>query len=251
MNVLAITQARTGSTRLPGKIMKIVNGLTLLEIHLLRLLKSKMIEQLVVATTTESQDDTIIELAKTMNVSVFRGSTDNVLERFYYAALSYKPEWVVRITSDCPLIDPDLVDEVISKAIETNNDYYSNTLSPSYPNGMDVEVFKFSALEQAFLEATLNSDKEHVTPYIYRNSTFNNQNLFKADNLSNPENLENVRLTVDEAADFEVIKNIIEQLGIEKDWKSYSDYYQANKKINSLNVHINRNEGFYKSLEND
>lgn len=246
MNVLAITQARTGSTRLPGKVLKKVGGQTLLEIHFERILKSQRIDKLLVATTTAPEDDMIPELASAHGLLFSRGSVQNVLDRFYQAALPYRPHWVVRLTSDCPLIDAQLIDMVIAKAIELQVDYCSNTLDPTFPDGMDIEVFTFAALEKAWREATSNSDKEHVTPYIHRNSSFNGKDLFQSFNVSYNVNYGDVRLTVDEASDFDVISLLIEKLGTDKDWKTYADYYKSNDLVNGINKHINRNEGYQK-----
>jgi spore coat polysaccharide biosynthesis protein SpsF (cytidylyltransferase family) len=251
MNVLAITQARMGSSRLPGKVLKTVKGKTLLTIHLERLLKSKRINQLLVATTTNEEDKAIADLAISMHLSYYKGSVDNVLERFYQAAKPFNPLWVVRVTSDCPLIDAELVDKVIEKAMTEDLDYCSNTLESLFPDGEDVEVFKFSALEKAWKEATLNSDKEHVTPYIYRNSTFLNQNKFVSANYGNEENYGSVRLTVDSPPDLEVLKILIEDLGMDKTWQTYADCYLSNAEIKKINEHIARNEGYIKSLKND
>src|SRR5690242_17368237 len=140
MKVLAITQARTGSTRLPGKVLKEIAGKTLLEIHLERILHSKLIDKLVVATTLEKEDDEIVKVAERANVSHYRGSLENVLDRFYQAAKIYQPEWVVRLTSDCPLIDANLIDQVIVFAMNNDVDYCSNTLVPTFPDGIDIEV---------------------------------------------------------------------------------------------------------------
>lgn len=251
MKVLAITQARTGSTRLPNKILKTVNNKTLLATHIERILKAKNISKLLVATTIQSEDDIIETIAKPYNLETSRGSVNDVLDRFYQAAKPHNPEWIVRLTSDCPLIDPELIDSVIEKAIELNVDYMSNGLSPNFPNGMDVEVFKFSALEYAWKNATLKSDREHVTPYIYRNSSYQQGTLFKSENFGNDENFEHVRLTVDDPEDFKVLSIVIEELGIEKDWKSYADFYLSNPEVKQINEHINRNEGYIKSLNND
>jgi spore coat polysaccharide biosynthesis protein SpsF len=146
MEVLAITQARSGSTRLPNKVLKTIGNQTLLDIHLQRILTSKKIDQLLVATTVDELDLRIVEIAKAKDLPFYQGSIANVLDRFYQAAVTFKPKWVVRLTSDCPLIDAELIDSVINYAIEKDVDYCSNTLRPSFPDGMDIEVFKFSAL---------------------------------------------------------------------------------------------------------
>lgn len=251
MEVLAITQGRSGSTRLPNKILKTINGESLLDIHIKRILKSSKVDQLLIATTTSPDDAIIADIANKNKVPYYRGSEDNVLDRFYQAALPYQPKWVVRLTTDCPLIDPKIIDKAINLAIEKGVDYCSNVFNPTYPDGIDVEVFRFDALEKAWKEAKLSSEKEHVTPYIRNNSSHFNKDLFSAYNFENKENYGHARLTVDEPADFEVIKLIIEALGTDKDWKTYADYYINNDKVKSINDHINRNEGLLKSLKND
>lgn len=244
MKVLAITQARTGSTRLPNKVLKTIGGKNLLSIHLERILRSKKIDQVLVATTVEKPDEQIAEVATEHNIPFFKGSVKDVLDRFYQAAKSYEPTWVVRLTSDCPLIDPVLIDHIIEKAQTNKFDYFSNTLQPGFPDGQDVEVFTFTALEKAWKEATLPSDREHVTPYIHRNSSFNGKHLFHSDNYPNETDYGQVRLTVDEEQDFEVIKLLIEKLGTDKDWKTYADLYLSESAIKNINKDIKRNEGY-------
>jgi spore coat polysaccharide biosynthesis protein SpsF len=251
VDILAITQARRGSSRLPDKVLKLVGEKTLLEIHVERILKAKKINQLVIATTITEEDKAIVEVAKKLNLPFYCGSVQNVLDRFYQTALIFKPKWVVRLTSDCPLIDPDLIDDVVNTAIIQDVDYCSNTLHPTFPDGMDVEVFKFSALERAWKETNLKSDTEHVTPYIYKNSTFYNKDIFSAFNYVYSSNYSHVRLTVDESFDFDVIVKLIEKLGTNKDWKSYADYYLLHKNIHFINEHIERNEGYKNSLNNN
>ena len=251
MKILAITQARIGSSRLPGKILKEINGHTLLEIHLTRILRSQLITMLKVATTSEPDANKIVEIAHKLNVGVYRGSLNNVLERFFRTAEPENPDWVVRLTSDCPLIDPDLIDKVILFAIENDLDYASNSLHPTFPNGVDVEVFRYSALSRAFKEARLNSELEHVTPYIWKNSSFNGGLLFKSDCLMYSDDFSQYRITVDTLEDFEVIKQLIEKLGINKPWIEYIHLLKENVDIKKLNEKFSRNEGYEKSVKND
>ena len=251
MEVLAITQARSGSTRLPNKILMEINGVSLLDIHINRILKSTKIDQLLVATTIAIDDSRIVDVAEKHQLPSYQGSINNVLDRFYQAAKKYQPKWVVRLTSDCPLIDPELIDRLITYGIEKDVDYCSNTLNPTFPDGMDIEVFKYSALEKAWNEAQLESEQEHVTPYIHKNSTFNGIDLFSSENFECDKNFEHVRLTVDEPSDYEVVKMVVEALGVDKTWKEYTEYYLSNKKINSFNSDIKRNEGYQKSLNED
>jgi spore coat polysaccharide biosynthesis protein SpsF len=251
MNVLALTQARIGSSRLPGKILKTIEGESLLEIHLKRVLKSNRIDKLMVATTLEPGIEKVEAICSRLNVGVYKGSLTNVLERFYEAASTVKPKWVVRLTSDCPLIDHTLIDAVIDFAVSSDLDYASNTLNPTFPDGVDVEVFKFSALEKAMSEAKLESEKEHVTPFIWKNSTFNGVNTFKSDCFLFEADYSNIRLTVDTNEDFEVIKSLIELKGSNMPWISYVKALQDHPDLMKLNESHMRNEGYAKSLNND
>jgi len=250
MKVLAITQARTGSTRLPNKILKTINNKTLLEIHLNRIQKSKNISKIIIATTTDPSDNAIVNIADKIGVDYYKGSVDDVLDRFYLAAKPYKPEWIVRLTSDCPLIDPLLIDKVVAMAINENLDYCSNTLIERFPDGQDIEVFKYSALEKAWKEAKLKSEREHVTPYLKKNSTFNGGNKFNSNNYPCKSDYNRVRLTVDELNDFKVIEYLIKKLGWNAKWEEYTKEY-LDSDISKLNQNIIRNEGYKKSIIKD
>lgn len=251
MKIIAITQARIGSTRLPEKILKTINGETLLEIHLKRILQSKLITKLKVATTIEPDAEKIVAVANKVGVEVHKGSINNVLDRFYQTAKAENPDWVVRLTSDCPLIDPIVIDRVIQFAINNDLDYASNTLDPTYPDGIDTEVFKFSALEKAVNEASLTSELEHVTPYIWKNSTFKGGSIFKSDNVRNNKDYSSIRLTVDTLEDFLVIEKLVKLLGYNKPWMDYVAALEKHPEIKDLNNHFTRNEGYEKSLTKD
>lgn len=251
MKIIAITQARYGSSRLPGKVLKTINGKSLLQLHLERAAKSKKIDGLIVATTVEKEADAIEALGNTMGLKTYRGSINDVLDRFYQAVKSEQPDYVVRITSDCPLIDATVIDQVIERCINEGCDYCSNTLNPTYPDGADVEVMKFSALEKAWKEATLTSEREHVTPYIWKNSTAKGGKLFKGLSFENEKDFSNYRLTVDEASDFELITKLVEAIGDDKSWQEYIAYLDTHKELFEINAYIKRNEGLMKSLAQD
>lgn len=251
MNVIVITQARSGSTRLPSKVLKKIQNKTLLQIHIDRIKQAKLIDDIYIATTIDKSDNIIEELANELQVKYYRGSEDDVLDRFYQTVKNVKPDFIVRLTSDCPLIDPKLIDEVVGEAKVQNLDYYSNVLVEKYPDGQDIEVFKFTALEKAWEEALLPSEREHVTPYIRKNSTFFGQSLFTSNNHNLNEDYNHVRLTVDEPGDFKVIKILINELGLDKDWRTYTEYYLSNENINTLNKDIIRNQGYLKSINKD
>lgn len=249
-NAILITQARMGSTRLPGKVLQKVCGKELLRIHLDRLRDCKNISEIIVATTTSSGDDIILKFAENWQYKVFRGSEDDVLDRYYQAVKDYQPEWVVRVTSDCPLLDPMLVDKVIEFAKKNNVDYCSNTLIEQFPDGQDVEVFTFNALEKAWNESKKLSEREHVTQYIKNNSNFFGQNSFNAINYPSPADYSDIRMTVDEDRDLKLMEQLVSKLGFEKSWIEYSNYIIEHK-LFDINKGIIRNEGLLKSLMKD
>jgi len=250
MKVLLITQARIGSTRLPGKVLLSIGEETLLSVHLKRLMKCNTINQIVVATTFEDGVDRLVDVCKESEIDYYQGSIEDVLDRFYQASIQYRPDWVVRVTSDCPLLDSRVVDQVVRKAIETNVDYCANIITEDFPDGQDVEVFKFSALQRAWKEATLKSEREHVTPYIRKNSDLKGGELFTAHDVKCHSNYNSIRMTVDEKADLIAIRRLIEELGITSTWEEYVEYII--KHTDPIgNTDIVRNEGYQKSLTKD
>ena len=242
VNVILVTQARVGSTRLPSKILKEIGGISLLQIHLERLKKSRYGDNLVVATTFEDGVEQIIKIANSVQVAYYQGDTDDVLGRFYNAVKDRNPDYIVRVTSDCPLLDPVLMDEIIQLAVDNNLDYTTNTLIENFPDGQDVEVIKWSALKKSWIETTLNSDREHVTPYVRKNSSFFGKGLFTSKNFDSSVNYNKVRMTVDEIKDFDAIKTLVDNLGTNKNWKVYTDYILNNPDL-FFNQKIIRNEG--------
>ena len=250
VKTVLITQARSGSTRFPGKILKEIEGKSLLQIHLNRLRGCKTISKIIVATTIKPEDEIIYNKAIQWGFDASRGSELDVLDRFYKAVKNDKPDWIVRVTSDCPLIDPKLVDSIISFVQKKNVDYVSNTFVEKFPDGQDVEVFKFSALETAWKSAKLQSEREHVTPYIRNNSDFNGGVLFKAINFPCKFDYSKIRMTVDEIRDFELIKRLIEELGVDQTCLKYTNYVIEND-LGIINNSIIRNEGLKTSLKND
>tara|TARA_B100000780_G_scaffold232421_1_gene172388 strand:- start:176 stop:934 length:759 start_codon:yes stop_codon:yes gene_type:complete len=249
-NTVLITQARSGSTRLPGKVLKEVDGQTLLQIHLERLNKCLKVDEIIVATTVNSEDEIIYNKALEWGFTAFRGSELNVLDRFYQSLKDKKPDWVVRVTSDCPLLDPELVDAIVNFAQNNSYDYVSNGIVEHFPDGQDVEVFKFSALRKAWKNAKLKSELEHVTPYIRNNSDGKGDDIFSSMNYACQDNYSNIRMTVDESIDFDLIQYLIKDLGTDKTWLEYTNHIIKND-LNKINNSIIRNEGFLKSLKND
>jgi len=252
MKVVVITQARTGSTRLPNKVLKEIQGKSLLQIHVNRIKQANLVDEIYIATTTNENDNQIEALAKHLKVKCYRGSEVDVLDRFYQAVKNIKPDLVVRLTSDCPLIDALLIDSVIEKAIFKKTDYCSNTFTESYPDGQDIEVFTFKALEKAWKLAKLESEREHVTPYIKKNSSFYNKSEYKSFSYeSSLLKYSDVRMTVDEPNDFIMIKELIKELGQEAKWEEYAELYINTKSIYELNRNVVRNEGYLKSINKE
>ena len=176
-----------------------------------------------------------------------------MLSRFWDTAAPEQPDWVVRLTSDCPLIDPAVIDAVIDFAIEGDYDYAA-TDAGSFPDGLDTEVFRFSALKRAYEEASLRSEREHVTPYIWKNGSARGGTIFKSGYLKNPAGsfpAQDWRITLDEPEDFEVLASLIGALGIDKGWKDYIDYLIAHPELKSVNSRFGYNEGYAKSLSQD
>ncbi|MFZ0371438.1 MAG: glycosyltransferase family protein [Halobacillus sp.] len=209
MKVLAIVQARMGSTRLPGKVLRQVNGKALLEYQIERMERAKTIDQLIICTSTREVDDPIIELCKKMNVDTFRGSENDVLGRFYETSSFYKGEVIVRLTADCPLIDPDVIDRAISFFLDNYPKllYVSNTRKRTYPRGMDTEVFSYQLLQDAYMNANMPHDLEHVTPFMIKriDSSAVGQIVYSRDESKH-------RWTVDTIEDFTLIEKILSEL---------------------------------------
>ena len=240
MNYLAIIQARIDSKRLPGKVIKKINNKTLLEILILRLSKSKKISKIVVACSKNLKDKKIIEICNDLGIDYFTGSEDDVLDRFYNVAKKYNAKNIVRITADCPLIDPYIVDEVVSKFEIDKVDYVSNTLIPSFPDGLDVEVFSFLSLKESWLKTSkIDSSREHVTSYIKKNKKF------KKSNYSNSIDYSFIRVTVDEPLDLKLVGNIINYFknNLMFNFDEFLKYYQKNKSLFLINAEFRRNEG--------
>lgn len=205
--IVIIVQARMGSTRLPGKSMKPIAGKPMLGYVIERLRHSRQAQALVVATTTEPQDQPIADFCDSMGVECFRGHPEDLLDRYKKAADLTQATVIVRVTGDCPLIDSAIVDKVIGRYLEIKPDYASNTLERTYPRGMDVEVFSKDALDRAYAEAEWTAEREHVTPYIYHHP-----DEFRLENVSLDKDQSHLRLTVDTSEDFKLISLIIESL---------------------------------------
>lgn len=247
MEVLAIVQARCSSSRLPGKVLKKLAGKPMIVQELERLSRSKMIDKIVLATSTEDSDEPLEKALSGTDIEVFRGNLDDVLDRYYQCAKQYQPEHVVRITGDCPVIDWRLVDEVIKEHIDHGNDY--TVTSEEYPDGLDTEVMKFSVLEKAWNNAKMLSEREHVTLYIR-----NHKELFHVEAFPCTEKLADMRWTVDEPQDFVFVEKVYSELYSDNPDFSMRDILELLQKkpnITTINCGIQRNAGLAKSLAND
>ncbi|HCE45651.1 MAG TPA: spore coat protein [Lentisphaeria bacterium] len=250
--VLAIIQARMGSSRLPGKMtLPLIHGKGALELMVERVRRSKKIDKLIVATTVNPSDEELVEICGKMNVDCFRGSEDDVLDRFYqaYATAGMDFETIVRLTGDCPLHDPAVIDKVISEFLNSESDYVSNVDPPTYPDGLDTEVFSSAALVKAWFEAKMKSEREHVTIFI-RNRT----DLFRKSNVRNSADLSSYRWTLDEESDYRMIKSVCENLyDARKDFgmDDVLEFLGKHPEIDAINRKIARNEGLLKTLNED
>ncbi|MFX3636811.1 MAG: cytidylyltransferase domain-containing protein [Candidatus Pristimantibacillus sp.] len=250
--IYVIIQARMGSTRLPGKVMLHLSGKPVLWHMVERLKHSKLIDKIIIATSVEKENDSIRAFCQEHVIPCYSGSENDVLDRYYRAAKSnpvLPSDIIIRITADCPLIDPEVIDRTIAALQIDNADYASNVIIPTYPDGLDCEVMTFAVLEEMWTNAKLQSEREHVTLYIR-----NHKEQFKLVNVENDEDLSPLRWTLDEQRDFDLIKIIYDNLYTEDTLFLMNDVINLLKEypdISSINVDISRNEGLTKSLEND
>ena len=247
--ILAILQARVSSSRLPGKVLKPLLGEPMLLRQIERLRDVHQIDQLLVATSREASDDAIEALCITNGIACFRGDLNDVLERFHQATQTFAPEHIVRLTADCPLTDPALIDEVIAFYLAGDYDYVSNCVEASYPDGLDVEIFRASCLDEASREARLPSQREHVTPFIHQQAE-----RYKVGVYRNAMDLSHLRWTVDEPKDFELVSMIYDALYRKNPRFSMQDVLsllEQRPELVNWNTMHGRNEGYQKSLDAD
>ena len=239
MNVVALVQARMGSIRLPGKVLKKINDRPLIELLLERLSKSKELSEIVVATSDAPENDKLQSFVETLGYRCTRGSEKNVLNRFYESAKFTNADAIVRITADCPLIDPTLVDECIKNFKNLKVDYFSNTDPRTYPDGLDISVMTFESLKRANNEANSEFDREHVTSFIRRSENFSKSSLKFTEDLSS------LRWTVDEPEDFLLVKNIFDYFSpsINFNWLEILELKKQKPDLFLVNSKIKNNEG--------
>lgn len=243
-----IIQARTGSSRLPGKAMKLLDEkYPILYYVISQLQHSKLLDDIVIATTDLEEDDIIVKFAQENGFKYFRGSEKDVLDRHYQCAKKFAFSTIVRIPSDKPLIDPQILDKVVKVFSTSEYDYVSNFLQYTFPYGTEVEVFSFKALEKAWKLARLPSEREHVTPYIY-----NHRDEFKIFNVNNSEDLSHLRWEVDREKDLELVKIIVERIKNRPIvLKDIMNLYAQEPTLFNINRNNNPNEGYLKSLKED
>jgi len=251
--VVAIVQARMSSERLPGKVMRDISGKPMLWHVINRLRAARNIERIVVATSTDPSDDVIVRWCDEEGILTYRGSLDDVLSRYYCAARAFHAHIVVRITADCPMIDPLIVDRAIKNFLqakeskEPSYDYLG--LDRSFPDGLDTEVFSFEALERAFTEAVLPSEREHVTPYIWKNKM-----SFRVHSMKHYRDLSKMRWTVDDCADLTFVRKVFNSFTCPLRVFYMEEALQllyANTELLDINSSTTRNEGYLKSLADE
>lgn len=237
MTITVIIQARMGSTRLPGKINLPLGTTTVLEHVIHRVSTANIPDAIMVATTTSDLDDKTVELAKKSNALIFRGSEEDVLNRFYEAAKSISASIIVRITADCPFIDPILLDNMLEHFMSTKgSDYLSNTIERTYPRGLDIEIFSFHALSVAEKNAAHTFEREHVTPYIYHHPE-----VFKISQYTQTKNHAHYRLTLDTPEDWQLISTLYQRLDEQKkskDTASILNLLEHEPALLKINQHI-------------
>ncbi|MBT6008757.1 MAG: aminotransferase class III-fold pyridoxal phosphate-dependent enzyme, partial [Rhodobacterales bacterium] len=239
MKVVALVQARMGSTRLPEKVLRDIVGKPMIELLLARLSQSSELDEIVVASSEDMQNDKLQLLVESLGYKCTRGSEKNVLNRFYESAKFMGADVIVRITGDCPLVDFILVDECIKGYKNSNVDYFSNTNPATYPDGLDIEVMSFESIKRANNEADSDFDREHVTPYIRNSESFSKSSMCYIEDLSSQ------RWSVDEPEDLDVVTNVFEHFSpdIFFDWKQVLELRKLQPILFAKNQHIRNNEG--------
>jgi glutamate-1-semialdehyde 2,1-aminomutase len=239
LRIVAIVQARMGSTRLPNKVMRSMCGVPMIELLLTRLARSREISQIIVATSTDERNLLLVDHVQRLGFACEQGSENDVLDRYMQAAQKYQADVVVRITGDCPLVDSDLVDKVIRKFKSEHVEYFSNISPPTYPDGLDIEVFTFKALKRSEQETVESFDREHVTPYLRKPGQFKTAAIQHSDDLSA------LRWTVDELADFVVIEKVFQHFHprIDFTWEEVLSLQINQPALFNANQHLIRNEG--------
>jgi spore coat polysaccharide biosynthesis protein SpsF len=235
VRVVAIIQARMGSTRLPGKVLKDIGGETVLARVVNRTRRARLLDQVVVGTSLLPADDAIVEECDRLSVARFRGDEVDVLDRYYRAAQKLAAEAVVRITADCPLVDPEVIDATVRAFIDQKPDYASNSLVLTYPRGLDVEVLMVAALARAWRDAKESHQRVHVTPYLYENPQ-----VFKILSLTAERDYSKYRWTVDTAEDLDMVRTVYARFGNRDDirWREVLGLMGREPRLAEVNSHV-------------
>lgn len=247
MKIDTIIQARIDSTRLPGKVLMKLDGITVLRCLFDQLTYSKLLDRKILATTINKSDDVIVDFANSNGLELFRGNSFDVLDRYYQCAKQFTIKHIVRITSDCPLIDPEIIDETIQHYKNGKFDYVNNFYKKRFPYGTEVEVFSFDTLEKTWKEANKPSEREHVTPYIYKNP-----DKFSIGYIEPDQDYSHLHWAIDRFEDLTLVKIIYER--IKKKPIHISDILRVIKEdpsILTINQKSVPDEGYLKSLEKD
>ena len=246
--IAVIVQARMGSTRLPGKTLADVAGKPMLARLVERARRIPGVERVIIATTEKPADEAILKFAADLGLPAYAGSEEDVLDRFYQTARRFGVSVVVRVTPDCPLLDPEVSGLVVARFVEARGtvDYASNTQPPTFPDGLDTEVFSVSALTRSWREATEFSEREHVTAYIWKHPE-----LFRLVNVARDPDLSGRRWTVDEPADLEFVRAVYHRLGETFDMRDALELLRRHPDLEAINRGTARNEGYAKSVRAD
>jgi len=236
------------SSRLPGKVLADVAGRPLLDHVVRRVQRARTIDLTVVATTERTTDDAVADFCGRRELPCFRGSEEDVLDRYYRAAVHFQAAVIIRLTADRPLLDPAVIDRVVEQFQAGDYDYVSNSVERSFPDGLDTEVFRRAALDRAWREASLKSEREHVTPYIWKNP-----GLFRLGQVKNGRDLSSLRWTVDLPQDLDFVRRVYESLGANRCFgmEEVLTLLQASPELGRINAGIGVNEGYIKSLRED
>lgn len=248
--IVALVQARMGSSRLPGKVLMDIAGRPMLWHVVHRARRATLVHEVVVATSTNQADEAIESFARANGVACYRGSEHDVLDRFYQGARQAGADVIVRVTADCPLLDPTIMDKVIVRYLSGDVDYVTNTLTETYPDGLDAEVMSFWVLEEAWKEARLPSEREHVTPYVHNSTRFRVANV---ENRDFPQ-AGSMRWTVDEPQDLDFVRAVYTRLGAQGQEFGFEDVLrllEREPQLMDLNKGITRNAGYFRSLANN
>lgn len=246
--IIAIIQARLGSSRLPGKVLMDIEGKTMLERVVERTRRAKLVQEVLVTMPLSSLDDRLAEFCKEQGIAFERGREEDLLDQYLQAANKHNAQIIVRITADCPLIDSEVIDRAIQMFTESDVDYLSTgRLVTTFPDGLDTEVFTISSLKKAWNEARLPSEREHVTPYIW-----NHPELFRIITMKNDRDLSSLRWTVDEMRDIEFVRSVYSVLKDEPfGLVDVLRLLDQKPELKDMNADITRNSGYFKSLHDD